>query len=93
MKEWDIEVGALMNNAALNEEGDDGDRNTSSQESVYAANFRKNVRNLMLSYNKPSTDHLGSDLFEGAHKEKLEIHRRQKICVLLKVLLVPSQMP
>lgn len=37
VKEWDIEVGALMNNAALNEEGDDGDRNTSSQEPVYTA--------------------------------------------------------
>lgn len=30
-----VEVGVLMNNAAGNEMGDDGDRNPSSQEVVY----------------------------------------------------------
>ena len=32
--EWGIEVGVLMNNAAGNEMGDDGDRNASSQKLV-----------------------------------------------------------
>lgn len=35
VREWGIEVGALMNNAAVNEIGDDGDRSASSQELVY----------------------------------------------------------
>ncbi len=35
VREWGIEVGELMNNAAGNEMGDDGDRNASSRGVVY----------------------------------------------------------
>lgn len=34
VREWGIEVGALMNNAAANEIGGDGDRDTSNRELV-----------------------------------------------------------